>query len=170
MNNLTGNTLKSSIILFSYAYDDKNRCIEKKEINTEYITYITKYVYNEHNLLEKELQLSYTDKILDYVSIYTYQYDENGNLTDQKEYNKQTFNNGSKTLDEKNFVDIFLAQIKKDTDSYLKEHTAYTYEYDNNGNWVVKNFKKFGVQEPWISNSKIGWINMYRIERVIEYY
>ena len=139
--NLKTNKIIKSEILYSYKYDENNNRIEKKEINTEYITYITRYIYNKEGRLVKEIQLSYSEEILNYVNPKIYKYNSQGNIIELNEYIKQTAYE-SLSGSEEEFIQSFLSYIEEKPNFYLVEQNSYTYEYDEKGNWTSKTFYK----------------------------
>ncbi|MFD2909815.1 hypothetical protein ACFSX9_13840 [Flavobacterium ardleyense] len=157
--NLKNNSTIESNTLFTYKYNTKNIRIEKKEINSEYITWITKYIYDASSRLVKEIKLDYTEGVLIYINPKIYQYNLQGDVVVLNEYLKHTSQLPSGN-DEEN-IKSFLLFIDENPDYYLREHNAYTYQYDENGNWISKTFYK--------KESGSGYDYKYKLTRQIEY-
>lgn len=116
---------------YQYTYDDKGNLIERywADVDMEYIAYLDKYTYdNEGNMVTNLSE----DKINKYASkYYKYTYDEKGNKTTELIH--------------------YVFDIERKND----ELRAFSYEYDDNGNWIKmitsKEVTKFGKKtyEPW---------------------
>lgn len=157
--NLKNNPTIKSEILYTYKYDRHNNRIEKREINTEHITYVTRYHYNEKGYLIKEIKLSYNDGILGYLNPKIYNYNNQGEVIELNVYIKHTAHDAPPSNEEA-YIQSFLSFIDQNPDaSYRNEHNAYTYEYDEKGNWITKTFFKKDRSYEY----------KYKLRRQIEY-
>lgn len=157
--NLTDNTIIESNTLFSYTYDAYNKRIEKKEINTEHITYITRYIYDKDDRLIKEIKLDYSDHVLSHINPIIYKYNAEGDIIELNEYFKTTLHQTPSGTEEE-YIQEYLAFIT-DNPTYYKEHKTYSYVYDTKGNWISKTFYK----KEWDT----GYDPIYKLTRKIEY-
>lgn len=136
--NLIDNTIIESKIMFSYTYDDKNRRKQKKEINSEYLTDVTRYLYDKDDRLIKKVLLSYHDNELSYIAATTYKYNAEGYVSELMEFLKNTIYDPISGTEE-DYIQKYLTFIEANPD-YYKEHKIYTYSYDSYGNWISKTF------------------------------
>lgn len=115
-------------------------------------TFKTISKYNSKSQLIEETDFKPDGSVKD---IRTYKYDEKGNETESDltrpdgDYTKFISEyDGNKNMKIQNWYDV---------NGNQKHQTSFTYEYDNNGNWITK--KRY-------SNGELGYV----WERKIEYY
>jgi len=166
---------------FTYEYDDKGNLIVlivyrgKTKLEIEHKT---KYSYNSSNIQTEEIEYDDKNRMS---SVRKFQYDDNGNLIEEKWYDSKGLNsivtseydnNGNTTTRKVIYPDaskgtsvtynfkydkynneIYEEALSTDKPTFHK----YSYEYDNQGNWI----KRIEIDE---NNSK------KITERVIKYY
>lgn len=166
---------------FTFEYDDKGNIILEKVYNCNphlKIEHSIEHIYNSSNIQTEEIE--YDDKNIK-TRISKFQYDDSGNLIEEKWYDSKGLNsiitseydkNGNITTRKVIYPDaskgtsvtynfkydkynneIYEEALSSDKPTFI----TYSYEYDNQGNWI----KRIEIDD---NNSK------KITERVIEYY